>query len=147
MDARCQERVPDLVVELLPNGNFSLEQADGVGESVTIHLHPIHIRHLAERAGLLSQSASPVPTARLRARLDRIKKQAIDLFELLDGIPQYPPSAEQTADVLAASDLIDAIEDLLVDYFPDPVAETTKSPAVPAAATESGQLALLGASS
>jgi hypothetical protein len=44
--------IPQLTIEMEEDGTVFLEQ-EWCGESDRIQLHPIHIRHLAELAGLL----------------------------------------------------------------------------------------------
>lgn len=44
--------IPQLTIEMEEDGTVLLEQ-EWCGESDRIQLHPIHIRHLAELAGLL----------------------------------------------------------------------------------------------
>jgi hypothetical protein len=46
------ENIPQLTIELEEDGTVLLEQ-EWCGESDRIQLHRIHIRHLAELAGLL----------------------------------------------------------------------------------------------
>lgn len=56
--------IPQLTIEMEEDGTVLLEQ-EWCGETDRIQLHPIHIRHLAELAGLLeplkrqAQAASP----------------------------------------------------------------------------------------
>lgn len=47
------ENIPQLSIEMEEDGTVLLEQECG-GENDRIQLHPIHIRHLAELAGLLA---------------------------------------------------------------------------------------------
>lgn len=44
----------DLIVERLEDGGIHLEQYSGCGENSVIHLHPVQLRHTAERFGLVA---------------------------------------------------------------------------------------------
>ena len=47
------EKMYDLGIELLDDGNINLEQDAGYGEMSRITLHPSQLRLIAERTGLL----------------------------------------------------------------------------------------------
>lgn len=65
--------IPQLTIEMEEDGTVLLEQ-EWCGECDRIQLHPIHIRHLAELAGLLEplkpQPQSPIPFAAPEALSD-----------------------------------------------------------------------------
>lgn len=54
--------IPQLTIEMEEDGTVLLEQ-EWCGESDRIQLHPIHIRHLAELAGLLPVKPRPAAPA------------------------------------------------------------------------------------
>ena len=49
-----EERMPDLTIKPLTSGNFELSQQWGLDDPLMMELHPVQIRLLAERAGVLS---------------------------------------------------------------------------------------------
>lgn len=51
--------IPQLTIEMEEDGTVFLEQ-EWCGDSDRIQLHPIHIRHLAELAGLLPARQRPL---------------------------------------------------------------------------------------
>jgi hypothetical protein len=110
------EQFHDLSFEQLDNGTIRLEQKDYCGESSIIDLHPCQIRHIAERAGLLSPA--PVPTWP-RGFLRRVERFHIHLAELVDflaSIPSFPPQVEMDEDEARARDLLNDLDDLLTDF-------------------------------
>src|SRR3990172_7093229 len=58
------DRMFDLIIHPLVDGGFQLEQGGWPNEPDLINLHPVQVRLLAERAGLL-----PAPDPRLVDRL------------------------------------------------------------------------------
>lgn len=50
------EQFYDLSFEQLDDGTIRLEQKDYCGESYTVDMHPCQLRHVAERAGLLTSA-------------------------------------------------------------------------------------------
>lgn len=76
------DKMFDLTIAHLADGNVRIKQQSGSGESYTIDLHPIQIRLLAERAGLLRHEpdARRVPDLerRLAVLTDKIQDFACD---------------------------------------------------------------------
>ncbi len=63
-------KIYDIAYEVDAAGNVQLEQDAGFGEVSRIELHPIHVRLLAERVGILAPS-SDIEADRAIARLCR----------------------------------------------------------------------------
>lgn len=105
------EHMHDLGIEALPGGVIRLEQSAGSQDgAVFIDLHPCQLRLIAERAGL------PTVSRELRRDLNRLRDRAAGLLDLLESVPSFPPGRE-TADIVAARDLLDAVDDMLDDHL------------------------------
>ena len=64
------DNIPHLNIEVLDNGNFRLEN-DSMGDCYAVDLHPIHLRHIAEKMGLgeLNDAQAQKTIATLTRRL------------------------------------------------------------------------------
>lgn len=109
------EKMYDLGIEFLDDGQINLEQDAGCGEVHRVTLHQVQLRLLAERAGLLEPATLPRGFQR---RIERLRDQMHDLWQLLDSVPCMPPDSGPTDDVIAAGKILDEFDDLLADYFP-----------------------------
>ena len=49
------DSVPHLNIEVLNNGNIRLEN-ESMGENYAVDIHPIQLRHIAEKMGLVESS-------------------------------------------------------------------------------------------
>ena len=70
--------IPQLTIEMEEDGTVLLEQ-EWCGESDRIQLHPIHIRHLAELAGLL-EPLKPRRAAQPATEQDTVHQLAESYF-------------------------------------------------------------------
>jgi len=103
-----------LRISELADGGFELRQQGGsLEEPSRIVLHPVQVRLLAERAGLIQRPAPTLP--QIRRDLERIRDAAADLFHLLASVPCFPPQADEDDDVRGARELVERIDDLLDD--------------------------------
>ncbi len=72
------DSIPNLKIERTGDGLILLEQDDNSGNFISLAIHPIHLRHLAERFGLVcardpqAQKTIATLTRRLRLLRDRI---------------------------------------------------------------------------
>lgn len=110
------EQFYDLNFKQLCDRTIRLEQKDYGGESYVIDLHPCQLRHISERAGLLSPA--PVvewPRGFLR-RVERFHLRLAELVDFLASIRSYPPQSEMDEDEARARDLLDTFDDLLIDF-------------------------------
>lgn len=111
------ERMHDLSIEALPDGGIRLEQSAGsLGEPAVIDLHPMQVRLIAERAGLLAPNPVPTWPRGFIRRMERLRDAASELYSLLASVPSFPPGGSPTDDVIAAERLLDAFDDLLADF-------------------------------
>jgi hypothetical protein len=76
-------KIYDLAYEIEENGNVQLEQDAGFGEVSRIELHPIHVRMLAEKTGILAPSSN-LETDRTVARLCRQMRVLFERIGQLD---------------------------------------------------------------
>jgi hypothetical protein len=83
-------QIYDLDYEIDTDGSINLEQDCGLGEVSRITLHPIHLRLLAEEAGLVP--ASDLQANRTIARLSR---QMRTLFQRIDQLDDWINAAAQ----------------------------------------------------
>lgn len=84
-----------LKIDFLDDGDVSLEQSAGHGDSYYVTLHQTHIRFIAERVGL-------IPALDMQARIKELEA-ALNLLEAVvntDGTPEHLRTA--TAAVVAS---------------------------------------------
>lgn len=121
------EHIPHLNIETLANGNLRLEN-ETMGDSYVVDVHPMHIRLLAERVGLIENATAPdanAPTASEQARtVDRLKRNLLRVREhSLQLQNKFATGADwDHADLTFEMGLINALVDLLdmaVDDFSD----------------------------
>lgn len=84
-------QIYDLSYEVDEDGGVNLEQDAGCGEVSRITLHPVHVRLLAEEAGILAPSSN-IEADRTIARLSR---QMRLLFERIDQLDDWLNQAAQ----------------------------------------------------
>ena len=76
--------IPHLTIEVLPGGLIRLEN-ESMGDSYTVDVHPVHIRLMAEKMGLL-QTSNPLAAktiATLQRRLVALRDRISHLGEYL----------------------------------------------------------------
>ena len=80
-DASNEEKIYDLTVNIDPDGAVNLEQDAGCGEVERILLHPIHVRHLAEKVGLIREpDTDDRPSyAELQREISRLQRALIHI--------------------------------------------------------------------
>jgi len=112
------EHIPHVNIQSLDNGNLRLEN-ESVGDSYIVDLHPIHVRFLAERLGLIPSPAEPnidQPTLAEQALdLDRLKRNMLRVREhSLQLQHKFATGADwQHADLTFEMGLINSLVDLL----------------------------------
>ncbi len=135
------EHIPHLNIETLDNGNLRLEN-ETVGDSYVVDLHPIHVRLLAERLGLIASPSDPSadqPTLAEQARdIDRLKRNMLRVRQhALELQCKFANDADwKHADLTFEMGLINALVDLLdmaVDDFADDFTAHEPAPYAPAA--------------
>lgn len=73
------DNIPGLKVEPNDDGTLTLEQ-DWLGNVDRVTVHPVHIRHLAERLGLIAINCGP-SVAELQRESRRLKRNLLQLRE------------------------------------------------------------------
>jgi len=74
---RFTDSIPHLNIEVLDNGNIRLEN-ESMGDCYAVDIHPMHLRHMAEKMGLVetsdpqAQKTIAMLTRRLLVLRDRI---------------------------------------------------------------------------
>lgn len=133
------EFIPHLSIETLDNGNLRLEN-ETVGDSYVVDLHPIHVRLLAERLGLIaipSEPSADQPTLAEQARdIDRLKRNMLRVRQhALQLQHKFANDADwKHADLTFEMGLINSLVDLLdmaVDDFADDFTSHDPAPYVP----------------
>jgi hypothetical protein len=133
------EFIPHLSIETLDNGNLRLEN-ETVGDSYVVDLHPIHVRLLAERLGLIaipSEPSADQPTLAEQARdIDRLKRNMLRVHQhALQLQYSFANDADwKHADLTFEMGLINGLVDLLdmaVDDFSDDFTSHDPAPYVP----------------
>lgn len=93
--------IPDVAYEV-DGDTVTIEQ--GLSEPVSVVLHKIHIAHLVNEMGVTvgEQEAGP----QLMKYLESINDMANDLYKMLSGISHFPPTSEESEDVMLAAELV-----------------------------------------
>lgn len=134
------EQIPHLNIETLENGNLRLEN-ESMGDSYIVDLHPIHVRLLAERLGLIGSSceaSTSRPTYaeqerdidRLKRNMLRVREHALQLQHSFanDADWKHADLSFEMCQINAHVDLLD----MAVDDFSDDFTLSDPSPYVPA---------------
>lgn len=133
------EQIPHLNIESLENGNLRLEN-ESMGDSYAVDLHPVHVRLLAEKLGLIPSPAKPSsdqPALAEQARdIDRLKRNMLRVREhSLQLQHKFATGADwKHADLTFEMGLINTLVDLLdmaVDDFADDFTPHDPAPYVP----------------
>ena len=120
------EQIPHLNIEQLPNGNLRLEN-ESMGDSYVVDVHPMHIRLLAERTGLIGGSAPGADARttlaeqardvdRLKRSLLRVREHSLQLQK--DMAHADWDHADLTYEMMKINGLVDLC-DMAVDDFVD----------------------------
>lgn len=98
------KEIPDVKYELSEDGDLlTIEQ--GTVEPTYVVLHKIHLQHFVNVMKVQANDDQASP--RLVEYLERINEQAENLYELLKGVPSFPPQQQEGEDVLLAKQLMD----------------------------------------
>lgn len=132
--------IPNLSITTLDNGNLRLEDK-GFSDGAIVDLHPIQVRLLAERIGLIPNTSAPDAEFRTLAEqardLDRLKRNMLRVREhalqLQHGFAheadwKHADLTNEMCSINALVDLLDmAVDDFVDDYTPrDPVAYSAR---------------------
>jgi hypothetical protein len=152
-DATFKDSIPHLDIEVLQNGCIRLEN-ESMGDSYVVDLHPIHLRHLAEKMGLLpALSATDAEllrtergrVAELERGMDRYKRALLavrcrseQLYNNVFSLSQlgHVDMGVEVAQAAALSDFADHIciefEDDFTADTPAPIANAAQEANLPA---------------
>ena len=106
------EMIPHLTIEILGSGLIRLEN-ESMGDCYAVDLHPIQLRHLAEKMGLIKKGS--VDKDRLLARLKRemlmIRDRCEQLHQNIYGLSQlgHEDMGIEVAQSAALADITDLI--------------------------------------
>lgn len=128
------DEIPSLAITILENGNFRLEDAS-FSEGAIVDLHPIQIRLLAERVGLIS-----LPTGgdfrtlaehkrdldRLRRNILRVREHALQLQHGFANHADWK-HADLSHDMGQINTLVDLLDMAVDDFVDDYAAKEVKS--------------------
>ncbi|AOF86778.1 hypothetical protein BSY239_678 [Hydrogenophaga sp. RAC07] len=131
------DEIPSLTIKSLENGNLRLEDT-GFSEGAIVDLHPIQVRLLAERVGLIPppKEGEFLTLAEQARDLDRLKRNMLRVREhalqLQHGFANHADwkHADLTHDMGQINTLVDlldmAVDDFADDYTPhEPEAPAT----------------------
>lgn len=124
------EEIPQVEIEKLANGNIRLTDKSDLDQEYSVDVHPIQVRLLAERLGLLSQQAVPFNVALLQEqakqqqqKVDRLQRDLLRLRGHALAVQKALREADWehadlTFEMMAANALIDLF-DMAVEDFED----------------------------
>lgn len=93
--------IPDVAYEV-DGDTVTIEQ--GQVEPSCVVLHKIHIAHLVNEMGATVGDLNASP--QLIRHRESINEMATDLYKMLSGISHFPPTSEESEDVLLAAELV-----------------------------------------
>lgn len=133
MTKEFKDAIPHLNIEVLENGCIRLEN-ESMGDSYTVDLHPVHLRHIAEKMGLIAETsatdAEMLRTERgqvadLKRAMDRYKRALLAIRErseqLYDNIFSKSKRCDEEmgVEVAQAAALSDFSEHICVEFEDD----------------------------
>lgn len=115
MTKEFKDAIPHLNIEVLPGGLIRLEN-ESMGDSYVVDLHPVHLRHIAEKMGLV-ESSDPT-AARTIATLQR---RMLALRDRVDNITEWMEkfSDHKQADLTYEMTQLHALQDLACEWCLD----------------------------
>ncbi|RZL45916.1 MAG: hypothetical protein EOP74_00165 [Variovorax sp.] len=110
--------VPQLKIEVLANGCIRLENTD-CGESYAVDIHPMHLRYMAEQAGLVRQMSAPEADSLRTAA--KCKRRLLVLQKRIDHLASFLclHSDSQHADLSYEQDYATATADICEEFCAD----------------------------
>lgn len=125
-----KESIPHLDIELLPNGNIRLEN-ESMGDSYAVDIHPLHLRLLAEKLGLVREmSASEAEQSRDISRYKRallmIRDRAEQLHQNIFAMSQRGHE-DLGIEVAQSAALADMSESICIEFEDDFSSERARS--------------------
>lgn len=125
-----KEAIPHLNIEVLTGGILRLEN-ESMGDSYVVDVHPIHLRLMAERAGLVREaSASDAELLRDLGRYKRallmLRDRAEQLHQNIYGLSQLGHE-DMGIEVAQSAALADMAEGICIEFEDDFTAEPPHS--------------------
>ena len=77
------DTIPHLSIEVLPGGLIRLEN-ESMGDSYAVDLHPLHLRHIAEKMGLV-ESSDP----QAQKTIATLQRRLLLLRDRIDHLGEY----------------------------------------------------------
>ena len=117
-EACIKEFIPHLNIEILASGLIRLEN-ESMGDCYAVDLHPIQLRHLAEKMGLIHEvSATDADMVRMVAKL---KRRMLVLQKRVDHLASWLclHSDSQHADLSYEQDYATATADICEEFCAD----------------------------
>lgn len=138
------DNIPGLKIEANDDGTLTLEQ-DWCGNVDRVAVHAVHVRHLAERLGLIASTTADKSVSELQRDADRLKRNMLRVREhalalQIDFAEHADWKHADLSDSMAAINGLVGLLDMACDDFadeygahpPEPQAQTTPTrPAMP----------------
>ncbi|OUM01652.1 hypothetical protein [Variovorax sp. JS1663] len=132
------ENIPDLTIVDNGDGTWNLEQLGGQDiDYFRVAVHPMHVRHLAEKLGILTGGAVPAELAAARAEISRLQRALVNIrgrvVSLHEDLLLTAGMGHEELDreLDATSCIWDMLNFVCADFEQQPAAAA--APAVPAA--------------
>ena len=89
MTKEFKDAIPHLNIEVLENGCIRLEN-ESIDDSYVVDLHPVHLRHIAEKMGLIATSDTQAlkTIATLQRRMQALRDRIESLADWMAQRPQ-----------------------------------------------------------
>jgi hypothetical protein len=109
-----------LAYEIDAAGNVQLEQDAGCGEVARIEVHPVFVRLLAEKLGMLGDASGSKQHAALVRRMCLLRDRIAVLHDMLISIRCYPPgSGDDSPENLYSESSLEMADEFCADFEPD----------------------------
>ena len=115
MTKEFKDAIPHLNIEVLENGCIRLEN-ESMDDSYTVDLHPIHLRHIAEKMGLMA-TTDPQALKTIAALQRRMLALRDRIENLSDWMAQH--SDHKHADLSHETTQLNAMADLAREWCYD----------------------------
>ena len=107
--------IPHLNIEVLENGCIRLEN-ESMGDSYVVDIHPVHLRHIAEKMGLMDSSD---PTA--AKTITTLQRRMVALRDRIENLEDWMArfSDHKHADLSYKTNQLNALADLAREWCYD----------------------------
>lgn len=109
------ETIPDLDIASTTDGLIELQQQNGFEDPDCIRVHPMHIRVMAEKLGLIDQS-DPISLCTVR----RLQRQMVLLRNRIEHLDDWLSTcSDHREDLTHEVMLVEALKDLVSEFTAD----------------------------